>query len=88
MRTTVTLDPDVAHQLHERMRERGTGFKETINDVLRRGLHAETSTSAPYEVPVFEAEIRPGVELDNALALAATMEDDKLLRKLSLGERS
>ncbi|HET8929501.1 MAG TPA: hypothetical protein VFN21_02470 [Acidimicrobiales bacterium] len=86
MRTTVTLDPDVEHQLRERMRERGTGFKETINEILRRGLHAETPTPARYEVPVFDAEIRPGVDLDKALALAAAMEDDEILRKLSVGK--
>jgi len=28
MRTTLTLDDDVAQQVHRRMRERGTTFKE------------------------------------------------------------
>lgn len=86
MRTTVTLEPDVERQVRERMRERGAGFKETINDLVRRGLRADAPSATPYDTPVFEAEIRPGIDLDKALALAAAMEDDEILRKLSLGK--
>lgn len=86
MRTTVTLDADLAKLVHDRMHERGTGFKETINDLLRRGLHANVTTAVEYEIPVFTSEIRPGIDLDKALALAAAMEDDEILRKLSLGK--
>jgi hypothetical protein len=39
VRTTLTLDDDVAAAL-ERLREkRNVGFKELVNDVLRRGLN-------------------------------------------------
>lgn len=86
MRTTVTLDADVAQRIRELMRERGAGFKETINDVLRRGLRGDPEREEAYEIPVFAAEIRPGIDLDKSLALAAAMEDDELLRKLSVGK--
>lgn len=86
MRTTVTFDPDVAHAVQERMRERGTGFKETINDLVRRGLQADAPAATPYEIPVFTAQIRPGIDLDKALGLAAAMEDDEVLRKLETGK--
>lgn len=41
MRTTVTLDPDVAVKLKALARRRRASFKETLNDVIRRGLSAK-----------------------------------------------
>jgi hypothetical protein len=38
MRTTLTLDPDVAAQLEQRRRERAGSFKEEVNRLLRLGL--------------------------------------------------
>lgn len=37
VRTTVTLDPDVAKALEALQRERGQGMSEIINDVVRAG---------------------------------------------------
>ncbi|MDP8943529.1 MAG: hypothetical protein M3N16_05350 [Actinomycetota bacterium] len=38
MRTTLTLDPDVAAELERRRRERETSLKQEVNDLLRIGL--------------------------------------------------
>ncbi len=38
MRTTVTLDPDVAVRLERVRRARGIRFKQALNDALRMGL--------------------------------------------------
>ena len=38
MRTTLTLDPDVAAQLKRAMRLRGDTLKDTVNVALRTGL--------------------------------------------------
>ncbi len=38
MRTTVTLDDDLAVHLEQRRAERGMTFKEALNDAVRRGL--------------------------------------------------
>ena len=38
MRTTVTMDPDVAARLRQLARRRRTSMKALINDVLRAGL--------------------------------------------------
>lgn len=35
VRTTVTLDPDVAKVLHDLQRTRGQGLSEVLNDVIR-----------------------------------------------------
>jgi hypothetical protein len=53
MRTTVTIDEDVATKLQAEMRkQRSRNFKEILNDVLRRGLlvRRELAASKPFEV--------------------------------------
>ncbi len=37
VRTTVTLDPDVATLLEQLQRERGQGMSEVLNDAVRAG---------------------------------------------------
>jgi hypothetical protein len=83
MRTTVTLDEDVAQEIHQRMRERGSGFKETVNDLLRRGLRTHDESASP-PLPTFRSGARPGVDLDKALALASALEDEEAQRRLEL----
>ena len=40
MRTTLTLDDDVAARLEQERRKRRTSLKSVLNDVLRAGLDA------------------------------------------------
>lgn len=84
MRTTVTLDPDLATRLKALARERGVSFKEALNSVLRRGLSEETGAPRPYRLPTRTMGLRPGVNLDKALQLAAELEDVEIIRKLEL----
>jgi len=65
MRTTVTLEPDVAAKLKELAHRRRASFKATLNDVLRRGLDpyaAERDAAEPFEVEPHEGGFRPGVD--------------------------
>lgn len=39
MRTTLTLDDDVAAELERIRREKDLSLKEVVNDALRKGLH-------------------------------------------------
>jgi hypothetical protein len=84
MRTTVTLDDDVAAKLKHAARERGTSFKEVLNSSLRRGLQSGPAESKPYRVPTRRLGVRPGVDLDRALGLAAELEDAEIARRLAL----
>lgn len=77
----MTLDEDVAQQIRQRMRERGAGLKATVNELLRRGLQSEVPPDA-YSAPVFDLRARPQLDLDKALALAAAIEDEEVVRKL------
>lgn len=81
MRTTVTLDEDVAREIRRFMRERGGGFKATLNELLRRGLQS-TEDPTPYLTPTFRMQARPELDIDKALALASAMDDEETLRKL------
>lgn len=84
MRTTVTLDPDVAAKLKQEARERGVSFKEALNSSVRRGLSGGGAEPRPYRTPTWRLGAKPGVDLDRALALAAGLEDAEVARKLAL----
>jgi hypothetical protein len=82
MRTTVTLDPDTAQLVRRQMRERGVGFKEALNDLLRRG--ATSAGQAPFVTEVASLG-RPTVNLDRALQTVGDLEDDELIRRMRAG---
>ena len=58
MRTTLTLDDDVAAALKRRRAERGSGLRAEVNDLLRAGLAAASGPAAnageAYELPTFD----------------------------------
>ncbi len=84
MRTTVTLDPDVAAKLKLVARERGVPFKTALNNALRAGLAGPPVQATSYRMPARPMGQRSGVELDHALRLAGELEDTEILRKLDL----
>ncbi len=84
MRTTVTLDEDVAAKLHQVSRERGVSFKGALNDAVRAGLAADAPPSRAFRVRAHPLGIRPHVNIDKALGLADEIEDAEILRKLEL----
>ena len=83
MRTTVTLDEDVARHLEQLQRERGISFKEAINATLRQGL-GRVRKPGRYKLKTYPMGLRPGINLDKALQLAAELEDAEIIRKLRL----
>ncbi|MEI2638035.1 MAG: hypothetical protein V9F03_03400 [Microthrixaceae bacterium] len=85
MRTTVTLDEDVVGEIRQLMRECGVGFKQIINELLRRGLRAPDGDD-PYSTPVFDLGVRPGIDLNKALELAAAMDDEVAICKFEVAK--
>jgi Arc/MetJ family transcription regulator len=79
MRTTLTLDDDVAAELEERRRAQGLTFKRAVNEALRRGLLAMSQGEGSRR-PFATRSARlgaPRTPLDNvAEALAATERED------------
>lgn len=82
MRTTVTLDDDVAEIVRRRMAERGISFKQALNEAIRAGVPAP---GAPFRTPT-AALGTPAVSLDRALGFAGELEDEELLRKFRVGK--
>ena len=86
MRTTLTLDPDLADKLKEEARRQGISFKEVVNSNLRRGLAAGDAPAAPYRLRPRSMRAKPGLDLDRARKLADRLEDEEILRKTSVGK--
>ena len=69
MRTTLTLDDDVAAKLRTAARRSGRAFRDVVNETLRRGLLAADPSRPPRQR--FKASVRdlgtlrPGLNLDN-----------------------
>ncbi len=63
VRTTLTLDEDVAAKLRELAHRRKLSFKEAVNAVLRRGLSAQPLPARrPFRVETFNSSFRPGLD--------------------------
>jgi len=64
MRTTLTIDDDAARELKALQHRSELSFKETVDLVLRRGLHAaEKPASDPrFVVETFKGGFAPGVD--------------------------
>jgi Ribbon-helix-helix protein, copG family len=87
VRTTVTLDPELAAKLRALARERGVSFKEALNSTLRRGLTSGGGSSERrYRLASRPLGLRSGVDLEHALRLASELEDAETIRKLELGK--
>jgi len=78
MRTTLTLDDDLAGLLRRRARALGVPFKEAVNRAIRAGL-GETATvkrgAVPKTIP-HSFGFKPGIDLDKLNQLVDELEAD------------
>jgi hypothetical protein len=68
VRTTLTLDEDVAVKLKAVARRSGRAFRDVVNETLRRGLLTARPASPrqPFRVKARSlGGLRPGIDLDN-----------------------
>ncbi|MCP3958054.1 MAG: DUF2191 domain-containing protein [bacterium] len=87
MRTTLTLDDDLAAALKEAAYRTGRSFKTAVNDALRAGMAALDAPPRARRFrmkPASLGDLRPGVDLDRALQLAEAMDNEGIARKLEL----
>lgn len=83
MRTTLTLDDDLAMALQKKAHDEGRTFKDVVNETLRSGLAAGAPpASEPYRVKTWSGGFRPEVDLTKANQLAGQLEDEHILRKM------
>jgi Arc/MetJ family transcription regulator len=86
MRTTLTLDDDVAARLAKLAARRRMSFKETVNTVLRRGLATSESRSAetrPFRVRTFHGAFRPGIDPQRLNQLVDELDIQRLAKASS-----
>ena len=67
MRTTITLDDDVAAKLEAETRRTGSSFKQVVNQYLRLGfaLRRDLKRQEAFVVKPRSLQLRPGLDYDN-----------------------
>jgi hypothetical protein len=78
MRTTLTIDDDVAVRLERLRRERDLNLKDLVNDALRRGLRDMETTPKkrkPFRTRTFDGG-KPLFSIDNVAEALAYAEGE------------
>jgi hypothetical protein len=75
VRTTLSLDDDVARLLNKETRRSGTSFKEVVNHYLRLGLMAAKHPARkPFKVVPLDLGLPAGLSYDNIGELLEALE--------------
>ena len=91
MKTTLTLDDDVADFLRERSRLQDKPFERVVNETLRRGLEmsapskpairSKDAKPKPFKVVPFSSGFKPGVDPNNPKRFLDELDVEDYLRK-------
>ena len=87
MRTTLTIDNELAWQLKEIAYRTGRSFNSVVNESLRAGISRITHDPAPrtYRMkPASLGDVVGPYNLDQALLLSDRIEHEEIARKLQL----
>ena len=74
MRTTITLDDDVAALIESERARTGESFRAVVNRLLRRGGRA---APPPATRPLPKLRGRPTLDVADASALLASLDDER-----------
>ena len=75
MRTTLTLDDDVARLVQQETRRSGASFKSVVNHFLRLGLTAANRPERKaFKVTPRKLGLPPGLDYDNVAELLEALE--------------
>jgi hypothetical protein len=74
MRTTITLDDDVAALIDSERARTGESFRTAVNRLLRRGVRAAPPSVAR---PLPELRGRPILDVSDVSALLAALDDER-----------
>ena len=83
MRTTLTLDPDVAKLLEDEVHRTRKTFKQTVNDAIRRALSPglRASASPAYRIKPHVAKLAAGLDNERMNSLVDELEDAAIVEK-------
>lgn len=84
MRTTLTLERDVAERLRMEVRRSGKSLKSVVNEALRfgLGLRGKAVKGPSFRVEPHAFGFKPGVDLDRLNQLVDELEAEEHARKL------
>ena len=76
MRTTVTIDDDLAAQVEEMRRREGLSFNAALNRLLRLGVQAKSTPPKPkkFHTRTRKLELKPGIDPTRLNALIDDLE--------------
>ena len=79
VRTTLTLDPDVARLIQDAIHRERRPMKQVVNDALRRALTPPPSRHGRFQMAAHQSSVRPGLDLGRLNQLADELEDEAVL---------
>jgi hypothetical protein len=84
MRTTLTLDPDVARMLADEAHRSRRPFKQVVNDAIRRGLRPapRSGRRRRFRVRPHAATLVPGIDAGRLNSLADLLDDEALVPRM------
>jgi hypothetical protein len=83
MRTTLTIDDDVARLIDDAVHRERLPMKQIINDALRRGLRAaDRGIKEPYDYEPHSSALRAGLDPTGFNRLADELEDEAVVDKI------
>lgn len=86
MRTTLTLDDDVATQLTELAHRERKPFRAVVNETLRKGLGTSPAIQPkPFKVTPFKLGLRPGIDPDRLNQFVDELEVEYAIEKMKKG---
>ena len=84
MRTTLTIEDDVAAAIEQMRTERNLGLRAVIDQLLRAGLESvkKAPEAVPYKTPVFDGGPMPGIDPNRMNQLVDELEVEEYIRDL------
>ena len=88
MRTTLTLEPDVAQRIEEEAYRQRKPIKQIVNEALRRGLAPQALTQPRKRLRVrpHRTTLRPGVDVASFNQMTDELEDEAVVDKMRAGK--
>lgn len=82
MRTTLTIDDDVAAAIEQRRRRDGLSLKQVVNTLLRDGLRSRpTPPAKKHRTKTYALRLRPGFDPVKLNQLVDELEDEERLAR-------
>ena len=82
MRTTLSLEPDVAQRLRQELASGKKSFKEVVNERLRLGFGLKKSQKRPpFRVKPHSSAYQPGIDPTKFNQLVDELQVEEFIRK-------